>query len=162
MRSDIPAAIATLLPFPLFSPAADEVSSKDIVSLADSSAQLTTLVAALEAAGLVDALKGAAPMTLFAPTDAAFAKLPAGTWAELLKRENKAKLRAILAYHIVAGNVKAAAVMTTSCAITLNGQAVTLSLKGSRVNINDSTITKADVAASNGTIHVIDAVLLPK
>jgi uncharacterized surface protein with fasciclin (FAS1) repeats len=137
-------------------------SSEDIVSLADSSAQLTTLVAALDAAGLVDTLTGAGPMTLFAPTDAAFAKLPAGTLAALLKPESSDKLRALLGYHVVAGNVKAAAVLTTSTVTTLNGQAVTLSLSGSRVNINNSTIIRADVAASNGTIHVIDKVLLPK
>ena len=162
MRSDIPATMAALLPFPLFSSAADRTSSKDIVSMTDSSAQLTTLVAALEVAGLTDTLKGAGPLTLFAPTDAAFAKLPASTLDALLKPEGKKKLLALLTYHVVAGNIKAAAVMTMSSVTTLNGQAVTLSLDGNRVKINDSTIIKADAAASNGTIHVIDTVLLPK
>jgi uncharacterized surface protein with fasciclin (FAS1) repeats len=158
----MPATMAALLPFPLFSSAADGTSSKDIVSLADSSAQLTTLVAALEAAGLTDALKGAGPMTLLAPTDAAFAKLPAGILDAMLKPEGKEKLLALLTYHVVAGNMTAAAVMTMSSVTTLNGQSVTLTLSGNKVKINDATIIKADAAASNGTVHVIDAVLLPK
>jgi uncharacterized surface protein with fasciclin (FAS1) repeats len=158
----MPATMAALLPFPLFSSDADRTSSKDIVSLADSSAQLTTLVAALEAAGLTDALKGAGPMTLFAPTDAAFAKLPAGILDAMLKPDGNEKLLALLKYHVVPGNVKAAAVMTMSSVTTLNGQALTLTLSGNKVKINDATIIKADAGASNGTVHVIDAVLLPK
>ncbi len=161
MRSDIPAAISALLPFPLFSPAADTTSAKDIVSTAESAGQFTTLIAALKAAGLVDMLKGAGPFTVLAPTDAAFSKLPAGSMDILLKPENQKKLVGILTYHVVCGNLKAAAVMTTSSAKTLNGQAVELSLSGRTVHVNDSAIVKADIAASNGTIHTIDTVLLP-
>jgi uncharacterized surface protein with fasciclin (FAS1) repeats len=161
MRSDIPPAMASLLPFPLFSPAADMTSSMDIVRTAESAGQLTTLVAALKAAGLADALKGAGPFTVFAPTDAAFAKLPAGALKNLLQPENKGKLADILKYHVAAGNVKAAAVMTISSAQTLHGRAVTLSLHGRTVKIDDSMVVKADIAASNGTIHIVDKVLIP-
>jgi uncharacterized surface protein with fasciclin (FAS1) repeats len=161
MRSDIPADMADLLPFPLFSSAADTASSKDIVSTAESAGQLATLSAALKAAGLVDTLKGAGPFTLLAPTDAAFAKLSAGAVEALLKPENNRKLVGILKYHVVAGDVKAAAVMTTSSVKTLNGRAVTLTLSGRTLKINDSAVIKADIAASNGTLHIIDSVLLP-
>jgi transforming growth factor-beta-induced protein len=161
MRSDIPAAIAALLPFPLFSPSADMKSSMNIVGTAESAGQLTSFIAALTAADMVDTLKGTGPFTVFAPTDAAFAKLPAGALENLLKPENKKKLTGILKYHVVAGKVKAAAVMTMSSAQTLNGQAVTLSLHGNTVKIDDSTVVKADIAASNGIIHIMDAVLLP-
>lgn len=161
MRSDIPADMADLLPFPLFSSAADMTSSKDIVSTVESSGQLATLMAALKAAGLVDTLKGAGPFTLLAPTDAAFAKLPAGTVEAFLKPENQRKLVGVLKYHVVAADVKAAAVMTTSSAKTLNGQALSLTLSGRTLKINDSAVIKADIAASNGTLHIIDSVLLP-
>ena len=99
---------------------------------------------------------------MFAPTDAAFAKLPAGTVESLLKPENKKKLIAILTYHVVAGNVKAADVVTMKSAKTLNGQSVTVSVNGSMVKINDANVVKTDIAATNGTIHVIDTVLMPK
>ena len=161
MRSDIPAAIEALLPFPLFSPAADTTSSEDIISTAESAGQFTTLVAALRAAGLIDMLKGAGPFTLLAPTDAAFAKLPVSVLETLLKPENKKKLLDILTYHLIRGNMKAAAVMTMSNAQTLSGQAVTLSLSRRTVKINDSAVVKADIAASNGTVHIIDTVLSP-
>ncbi len=161
MRRDIPPAIAALLPFPLFSSAADMKSSKDIVSTAESAGRLKTLTAALKAADLVDTLRGTGPFTVLAPTDAAFAKLPAGTVESLLKPENKQKLAGILAYHVISGNVKAAAVMTMSSTKTMNGQAVTLSLSGRAVKVNDSVVVDADISASNGTIHVIDTVLLP-
>jgi uncharacterized surface protein with fasciclin (FAS1) repeats len=161
MRIDIPSALEALLPFPLFSSAANSTSSEDIISTAESAGQLTTLVAALKSAGLVEILKGAGPFTMLAPTDAAFAKLPAGVVETLLKTENKKKLLGILTYHVVCGNMKAAAVMTKSSVQTLNGQAVTLSLNSRMVKINDSAVVKADIAASNGTIHFIDTVLLP-
>jgi uncharacterized surface protein with fasciclin (FAS1) repeats len=161
MRSDIPAAIAALLPFPLFSSTADTTSSKDIVSTAESAGQLATLIAALKAADLVDALKGAGPFTVLAPTDAAFAKLERGSLQTLLKPENKSDLLGILTYHVVPGNVKAASAMTMSGVKTLNGQSVTLILSGRTVKINDANVLKADIAASNGTIHIIDTVLSP-
>ena len=130
MRNDIPGAIAAFLPFPLFSPGADTASSMDVIRTAESSGGLTTLLAALEAAGLTETLKGSGPFTIFAPTDAAFGKLPTGAMESLLRRENKNTLAAILQLHVVSGNLKAAAVMTMSSVKTLNGQAVTLSLDG--------------------------------
>ena len=162
MRNIIPVAAALLLAFPLVPSAAEMASAKDIVSTAESAGQFTTLVTALKAAGLVDTLKGPGPFTVFAPTDAAFAKLPAGTVDNLLKPENKKKLVGILTYHVVSGNVKAAAVTTMSSAKTLNGQTVAISMNGKTVKVNDATVVSADVGASNGTIHVIDTVLLPK
>ena len=136
--------------------------SKDIVDTAVSAGSFKTLTAALEAAGLVETLKGKGPFTVFAPTDDAFAKLPEGTLKSLLKPENKQNLTAILTYHVVAGNVKAADVIKLSSAKTLNGQSVTITTVGGKVLINGATVVKADIATTNGTIHVIDTVLLPK
>ena len=136
--------------------------SKDIVDTAVSAGSFKTLTAALEAAGLVETLKGKGPFTVFAPTDAAFAKLPEGTLKSLLMPANKQKLTAILTYHVVAGNVKAADVIKLSSAKTLNGQSVTIKVVGGKVLINGATVVKADIAATNGTIHVIDTVLMPK
>jgi uncharacterized surface protein with fasciclin (FAS1) repeats len=161
MRPEIPEAIAALLPFPLFSSAAVLTSAKDLVTTAESAGQLATLIAAFRAAGLVDTLKQPGPFTVLAPTDAAFAKLPAAAVETLLKPEHREQLCAMLTYHVVSGNVKAEAVMTTSSAKTLNGRAVTLSLSGRTFKINESTVVKADLAASNGTIHIIDTVLWP-
>ena len=141
--------------------AAAAASSKDIVDTAVGAGQFNTLAAALKAAGLVETLKGAGPFTVFAPTDAAFAKLPAGTVEDLLKPENKAKLTAVLTYHVVAGKVTSKEVVTLSSAKTVNGAEVSIKTDGGKVKVNDSTVTTADVAASNGVIHVIDAVLLP-
>jgi len=135
--------------------------SKDIVDTAVSAGSFKTLTAALDAAGLVGTLKGKGPFTVFAPTDEAFAKLPEGTVKSLLKPENKQKLTAILTYHVVAGNVKAADVIKLSSAKTLNGQSVTVKVVGGKVLINGATVVKADIAATNGTIHVIDTVLMP-
>jgi uncharacterized surface protein with fasciclin (FAS1) repeats len=135
--------------------------TKDIVDTAVSAGSFNTLAAALEAAGLVETLKGKGPFTVFAPTDQAFAKLPEGTLKSLLKPANKEKLTAILTYHVVAGNVKAADVIKLSSAKTLNGQSVTVKVVGGKVLINGATVIKADIAATNGTIHVIDTVLLP-
>jgi uncharacterized surface protein with fasciclin (FAS1) repeats len=167
MRSVITAAaVAALFAFSPISPssAADMAMAptKDLVGTAVSAGQFTTLVAAIKAAGLVKTLEGPGPFTVFAPTDAAFAKLPAGTVDTLLKPENKKKLRAILTYHVVSGNVKAADVVTMTSAKTLNGQSVAISVNGSTVKINDATVLKTDIAATNGTIHVIDTVLMPK
>jgi len=136
--------------------------SKDIVDTAVSAGSFKTLTAALEAAGLVETLKGKGPFTVFAPTDEAFAKLPEGTVKSLLKPENKQNLTAILTYHVVAGNVKAADVIKLSSAKTLNGQSVMIKVVGGKVLINGATVVKADIGATNGTIHVIDTVLMPK
>ena len=135
--------------------------SKDIVDTAVSAGSFKTLTAALEAAGLVETLKGKGPFTVFAPTDEAFAKLPEGTLKSLLMPANKQKLTAILTYHVVAGNVKAADVIKLSTAKTLNGQSVMVKVVRGKVLINGATVVKADIAATNGTIHVIDTVLLP-
>jgi len=134
---------------------------KDIVDTAVA-AKFQTLVAAVKAAGLVDTLKGPGPFTVFAPTDQAFAKLPAGTVENLLKPENKAKLQEILKYHVVAGEFKAADVMKMDSAPTVQGQKVRISNTGGKVMVNNAHVVKADVAASNGVIHVIDTVIMPK
>ncbi|MCU0749689.1 MAG: fasciclin domain-containing protein [Akkermansiaceae bacterium] len=134
---------------------------KDIVDTAVAAGSFKTLAAALGAAGLVDTLKGDGPFTVFAPTDEAFAKLPAGTVEELLKPENKAKLTDILTYHVVAGKVDAKAAMKLSTATALNKKPITLVVKDGALFLNDSKVTTADVEASNGVIHIIDAVLMP-
>ena len=136
-------------------------SNQDIVDTAVSAGQFKTLAAALGAAGLVETLKGPGPFTVFAPTDAAFAKLPAGTVESLLKPENKAKLTAILTYHVVPGAVTAAQVTKLDEAKTVNGAMVKVSTDHGKVMINDATVVKADIPASNGVIHVIDTVILP-
>jgi uncharacterized surface protein with fasciclin (FAS1) repeats len=138
-----------------------KMPTKDIVDTAVSAGSFKTLTTALAAAGLVETLKGKGPFTVFAPTDEAFAKLPAGTVESLLKPANKQKLTSILTYHVVAGNVKAADVVKLSSAMTLNGQSVTIKTVGGKVLINGATVVKADIAATNGTIHVIDTVLMP-
>jgi uncharacterized surface protein with fasciclin (FAS1) repeats len=135
---------------------------KDIVDVAVENGSFTTLVAAVQAAGLVDTLKGEGPFTVFAPTDEAFAKLPAGTVESLLLPENKDKLVAILTYHVVPGKVMAADVVKVDSAATVQGQSVTVSVEGSTVSIDGAKVVLADVAASNGVIHVIDSVILPK
>lgn len=135
----------------------------DIVETAVAAGQFTVLAKALEAAGLIDALKGAGPFTVFAPTDDAFAKLPAGTLESLLKPENKEKLKSILLYHVVQGNVSASKVMTLNnrSVKTLQGSSLKVTTEGG-VRVNNATVTKTDVQASNGVIHVIDTVLLPE
>jgi uncharacterized surface protein with fasciclin (FAS1) repeats len=148
--------------------AADEASashghsySKDIVAVASGAGSFNTLVAAVQAAGLVETLQGKGPFTVFAPTDAAFKKLPAGTVESLLKPENKDKLVAILTYHVVPGKVMAADVKTMK-AKTVNGQSVQLAVSTKGVKIDNAKVVKTDVMASNGVIHVIDQVILPK
>ena len=136
-------------------------AEKDIVDTAVGAGQFETLAAALGAAGLVDTLKGKGPFTVFAPTDEAFAKLPAGTVENLLKPENKDQLTAILTYHVVPGNVMAADVVKLSEAETVNGKKVNIKTEGDTVMINGAKVVSADVAASNGVIHVIDSVILP-
>jgi uncharacterized surface protein with fasciclin (FAS1) repeats len=135
---------------------------KDIVETAIAAGQFNTLAKALNAAGLVQTLKGPGPFTVFAPTDEAFAKLPPGTVESLLKQENKNQLTAILTYHVVAGKVTAADVAKLRQAQTVNGKAVGVAVNDGKVTINNNAkVTAADVSASNGVIHVIDTVMLP-
>ena len=135
-------------------------ADKDIVDTAVGAGDFTTLVAAVQAAGLVDTLKGEGPFTVFAPTDEAFAALPAGTVEDLLKPENKDKLVAILTYHVVPGKVMSTDLSEGLKAATVNGAEVTITLDGGP-KVNGAVISAPDVAASNGVIHVIDSVLLP-
>jgi uncharacterized surface protein with fasciclin (FAS1) repeats len=140
---------------------AGAASAADIVDTAVA-ANFNTLVAAVKAAELVDTLKGPGPFTVFAPTDEAFAKLPAGTLESLLKPENKAKLQAILTYHVVPGRVMAKDVTKLSTAKTVEGHNIAIKAMKGTVMINNAKVTKADVATSNGVIHVIDTVILPE
>jgi len=137
-----------------------EHAEKDIVDTAIGAGSFKTLVAAVQAAGLVDTLRGKGPFTVFAPTDEAFAKLPKGTVEELLKPENKAKLTSILTFHVVPGAVMAKDVKSGP-AVTANGQRVEIVVKDGKVMIENATVKTADVAASNGVIHVIDTVIMP-
>ena len=137
-------------------------ATKDIVDTTVAAGSFGTLAAALKAAGLVETLKGKGPFTVFAPTDAAFAKLPAGTVENLLKPENKAQLTKILTYHVVAGSVKAADVVKLTEAKTVQGQSVKIMVKGGKVSVDGANVTATDIAASNGVIHVIDSVIMPK
>lgn len=132
---------------------------KDIVDTAVAAGSFTTLAKALGAAGLVDTLKGAGPFTVFAPTDEAFAKLPAGTLEKLLA--DKAQLSKVLTYHVVAGKVMAADVVKLKSAKTVEGQDVKIAVKDKGVMVNQAHVVKTDIETSNGVIHVIDAVLLP-
>ncbi|MCS7315601.1 MAG: fasciclin domain-containing protein [Bryobacterales bacterium] len=153
-------AAAFLLAFGLLSVTA--VRAADIVDTAISAGQFNTLATALKAAGLVDALKAPGPFTVFAPTDEAFAKLPAGTLEDLLKPENREKLRAILTYHVVSGRVPSKEVVKLRSAKTLNGQSVRIRTREGKVQVDDANVVKADIEAANGIIHVIDKVILPK
>jgi len=134
---------------------------KDIVDTAVAAGDFTTLAAALQAAGLVDTLKGDGPYTVFAPTDEAFAKLPAGTVETLLLPENKDQLVEILTYHVVPGKVEASDVVLLNSAATANGTDVRIRVVESTVYINDSQVIATDIEASNGVIHVVDTVILP-
>ena len=144
------------------SPAMLVAQSKDIVDTAVAAGTFNTLAKALQAAGLVDTLKGKGPFTVFAPTDSAFAKLPAGTLDSLLKPENKQQLRRILTYHVVPGKVMAADVVKLNQAKAVSGDTIAVAAKGGAVTVDAARVTQADVPASNGVIHVIDAVILPK
>jgi len=157
------AAMAVTLTICSLALAAPTASSgnKDIVDTALAAGSFQTLAKALQAADLVQTLKGPGPFTVFAPTDEAFAKLPAGTLDDLLKPENKEKLRAILTYHVVAGKVTSAKVASLSSAKTVNGQELKIMATGGNVMVNNAHVVKADIPASNGVIHVIDTVLLP-
>jgi uncharacterized surface protein with fasciclin (FAS1) repeats len=154
------ASAAALAGIAFVSPAA-LAADMDIVDTAVSAGQFETLATALQAAGLVETLKGDGPFTVFAPTDEAFAKLPDGTVENLLKPENKDQLVAVLTYHVVPGKVMAADVVNVSEATTVNGKAIGVETEGGNVMINDANVVTTDIAASNGVIHVIDAVLLP-
>lgn len=138
----------------------NQMENENIVQTAIGAGQFKTLVAAVKAAGLVETLSGPGPFTVFAPTDEAFAKLPEGTVEALLK--DKEKLTAILTYHVVSGNVMASDVMKLSSAKTVNGQEVTIMVKDGKVMVDNATVIKTDIKCSNGVIHVIDSVIIPK
>ena len=141
--------------------AASDTAGKDIVDTAVAAGKFNTLAAALKAAGLVETLKGDGPFTVFAPTDEAFAKLPAGTVETLLKPENKDKLKAVLTYHVVPGKAMSSDLKDGQSVTTVNGKSATVKLDGGKVMVGDATVVKPDIAASNGVIHVIDTVLIP-
>ena len=133
----------------------------DLVETAVKGGKFKTLVTAVEAAGLVETLKGKGPFTVFAPTDEAFAKIDSATLTDLLKPENKEKLAAILTYHVVAGKVMSSDIKSDMEAPTVNGKSLSIKLMGGKVMINDATVEVPDVNADNGVIHIIDTVLLP-
>ncbi len=165
LRIAVVAAAAALTASPTIAQeAAYSKASKtdmDIVDVAVSAGSFETLVAAVKAAGLVEVLKSDGPFTVFAPTDKAFEALPEGTVAELLKPENKDKLVAILTYHVVPGKVMAADVVKLSNAKTVQGQEVSITTSDKGVKVDGASVVKTDITASNGVIHVIDAVILP-
>jgi len=136
-------------------------ASDPIPAVADKAGMFKTLLAAAKAGGLVEALSSAGPLTVFAPTDDAFAKLPAGTVEALLKPENKGKLAAILKYHVVAGRVYSSDALAAGTAKTLEGNSIKIAVEGKAAKVNDATLIKTDIDASNGVIHVIDSVILP-
>ena len=136
-------------------------ADQTVVAIAASNADFSTLVTAVKAAGLVDTLNGAGPFTIFAPTNAAFAKLPKGTVEDLLKPENKAKLTAILTYHVVAGKVLAADVKTGKVK-TVQGGELDVKVTDGGVTVDGAKVVKTDIVGTNGVIHVIDSVVLPK
>jgi uncharacterized surface protein with fasciclin (FAS1) repeats len=171
MRKQKHIAVAGLLAFALFGTGVSgtafahgcggHAEAKDIVDTAVEAGQFGTLVAAVKAAGLVDALKDDGPLTVFAPTDEAFAKLPAGTVESLLEPENRDRLVAILTYHVAPGRLTAEDVVAKDRIDTLNGQRPAIAARGGTVTIDGATILKTDIETSNGVIHVIDSVILP-
>jgi uncharacterized surface protein with fasciclin (FAS1) repeats len=163
MRSTRPLALlaATTLVLTLPATAQHESRGPSIPQVAQSAGQFTTLLAAVKAAGLTETLLGRGPFTLFAPTDDAFGRLPAGTVQDLLKPENRERLRTILTYHVIAGRVSAAQARNVSSAETVAGQSLRISSNGDQLRINDATVRIADIPARNGVVHVIDRVLLP-
>lgn len=155
-------ALLLALPLSLATAQDSKPAAKDIVDIAAGNESFSTLVAAVKAAGLVDTLKGKGPFTVFAPTNAAFEKLPKGTVESLLKPENKEKLVAVLTYHVVAGKVMASDVVKVDSAKSVQGSAIKVEVKDGSVFLNgNSKVTKTDIAASNGVIHIIDTVILP-
>ena len=166
IKSTIISALAVaLLMLVSIQPATADCGAKhksDIVDTAIAAGSFKTLVAAVTAADLGGVLKGDGPFTVFAPTDEAFAKLPAGTLESLLKPKNKAQLQAILTYHVVPGNVMASDVVNLDSAATVNGQSLSISLDGKNVMVDSAKVVTTDISCSNGVIHVIDSVVLPK
>jgi uncharacterized surface protein with fasciclin (FAS1) repeats len=160
--------LSMLIAAPSFAGSADKTTdhsahtqnAQTIVDIAAGNKDFSTLVAALKAAGLVDTLNGKGPFTVFAPTNAAFAKLPAGTVESLLKPENKDKLTAILTYHVVPGSVLAKDVVALKTAKTVQGSEIKIDASNG-VKINNATVTSTDIAGSNGVIHIIDTVIMP-
>jgi len=159
MKKTIAASAAALLLAVAAPVRADHHQGKDIVDTAVAAGSFDTLATALKAAGLVETLKGKGPFTVFAPTDDAFKKLPAGTLEKLLA--DKAQLTKVLTYHVVAGKVMAADVVKLSEAKTVEGSSVKIAVKDGKVKLNDANVVKTDVGASNGVIHVLDTVVLP-
>jgi uncharacterized surface protein with fasciclin (FAS1) repeats len=155
-------AAALVLSLAIGAYARPKAASQDIVDTAVAAGSFKTLAAALQAAGLVDTLKGKGPFTVFAPTDEAVAKLPPGTVEDLLKPENKAKLVAILTYHVLAGRDLASQVVKMTSAKTVNGQSLAIRVNGGTVMVDNAKVIKTDILCSNGVIHVIDSVVLPK
>jgi uncharacterized surface protein with fasciclin (FAS1) repeats len=154
--------LGTMVMAALFGTVTRASDTKDIVDTAVAAGSFKTLAKALDAAGLVQTLKGPGPYTVFAPTDEAFAKLPAGTLEELLKPENKAKLTRILTYHVVSGRVMAADVVKLHSAKAVSGDTIAIATHGEGVMVDNARVVKTDIEASNGVIHVIDTVILPK
>ena len=156
-------AVAVAFALAAATPAFAQAPKGDIVDTAVAAGQFKTLAAALKAAGLVDTLKGPGPFTVFAPTDAAFAKLPPGTVENLLKPANKAQLTSVLTYHVVPGRVASSALAgKVTDAKTVEGRTVKVDATGGGVTVNGAKVITADVAATNGVIHVVDTVLMPK
>lgn len=153
------AALALTLTGP--SQAIANTGTKDIVDTAVAAGSFKTLAKALQAAGLIETLKGAGPFTVFAPTDDAFAKLPEGTLETLLKPENKQKLQRILTYHVVPGKVKASDVVKLQSAKAVSGDTIAIAARNGGVTVDNARVVQTDIEASNGVIHVIDAVILP-
>jgi uncharacterized surface protein with fasciclin (FAS1) repeats len=154
------AVVALAVPFAATAATPRPATGKNIVQTAVAAGKFKTLTKLLKTAGLAGTLAKPGPFTVFAPTDAAFAKVPKKTLTSLLK--NKAKLRAVLLYHVVAGKVTSDQVVKLSSAKTLNGKSVRIKVSGSSVFVNNAKVTKADVAASNGVIHVVNRVLIPR
>ena len=154
-------AVAAAIAGMAFGATLAQAGKQDLVDTAVANGQFKTLAAALNAAGLVNTLKGPGPFTVFAPTDDAFAKLPPGTLDDLLRPENKGKLTAILTYHVVPGAVTSRQVTNLKEAKTVNGSMLQVSTRDGKVMINNADVVKPDIETSNGVIHVIDAVLLP-
>lgn len=158
MKRNLPMMVAGVIAATIASVAAH---AADIVDTA-AAAKFNTLVAAVKAAGLVDTLKGPGPFTVFAPTDEAFARLPAGTLETLLKPENRARLQSILTYHVVPGRVMAKDVLKLHSAKSVEGRNIAIQTMNGGVMVDNAHVTKTDIETSNGVIHVIDAVMLPK
>jgi uncharacterized surface protein with fasciclin (FAS1) repeats len=155
------AALFLLSPFAIAHDHTSDPKAQTIVEIAASNPDFSTLVTAVQAAGLIDTLNSTGPFTVFAPTNDAFAKLPAGTLDTLLKPENKDQLTAILTYHVVAGSVKAADVVKLDTAKTVQGSEVDITVDGGAVKVDGANVVKTDIVAGNGVIHVIDSVILP-